>query len=397
MKCVAVLSVALLEPTTALAITDGDWSGYIAAEGRWFAHSPLDSTQTRHGVSVTAEPQYYVEWADGRQSLAFKPFVRLDSADSERTHVDLRELMWQHVGDSFELRAGVGKVFWGVTEGLHLVDIVNQTDLVESLDGEEKLGQPMVNLALIEDWGTLNLFALPLFRERTFPGVDGRLRTSPRVDEDRAMFDSGAGRGHMDIAGRYSHYFGNVDVGLSHFYGTSREPRFVLRRDGAGNRALAPLYERIHQTGIDLQYTEDAWLWKFEGIRRSGQGTPYLAGTGGFEYTFYGIGDTNADLGIIGEYMVDGRGESNGGVFQNDVLAGLRLALNDEQSTEMLVGVIQDLDNGSSLFSIEGSRRVGDSWKLSLEGRMWTDIPHTDSLSSFRRDDYLQLEIARYF
>lgn len=393
----ALISTSALYSTRAEALTGGEWSGYVATEGRWFAGSPEHSGQRHHSLSIAAEPEYYVEWEDG-QSLVFQPFVRLDSADSERTHVDVRELMWQVVGENgFEARVGVGKVFWGVTEGLHLVDIINQTDLVESADGEEKLGQPMVNFAFNEDWGAINLFAMPYFRERTFPGRAGRLRSEPRVDADQARFESGAGRGHIDIAGRYAHYFGAFDVGVSHFYGTSREPRLIPGRDAGGTVVLIPLYERIHQTGIDLQFTDQAWLWKLEAIRRSGQGRTFLAATGGFEYTLFGVAESSADLGIILEYMGDERGESGGAVFQNDVLAGLRLALNDEQSTEMLVGAISDLDNGSVLMSLEASRRIGDSWKVSIEGRAWFDIPRGDPLFSVRGDDYLQIEIARYF
>ena len=52
-------------------------------------------------------------------------------------------------------------MFWGVTESQHLVDVVNQTDLVENPDGEEKLGQLMVNLTVARSWGTLNLFVAP--------------------------------------------------------------------------------------------------------------------------------------------------------------------------------------------------------------------------------------------
>ena len=89
---------------------------------------------------------------------------------------------WLKVFDESELRVGLRKVFWGVTESQHLVDIINQTDLVESLDGEEKLGQPMINYALINDWGTLDLYLLPYFRERTFSGINGRLRSSLYVD-----------------------------------------------------------------------------------------------------------------------------------------------------------------------------------------------------------------------
>ena len=47
------------------------------------------------------------------------------------------------------MRLGLRKVYWGVTESQHLVDVINQTEGVENLDGEDKLGQPMLNLALI--------------------------------------------------------------------------------------------------------------------------------------------------------------------------------------------------------------------------------------------------------
>jgi hypothetical protein len=394
----ALVALSLLGGSAgASAFTDGEWSGFIAAQGRWFPSSPLGAEQERHSASVAFEPEYYAEWGDRRQSLLFKTFVRLDSADSDRTHADVRELMWQYVGDSFEVRAGIGKVFWGVTEAQHLVDIINQTDLVESLDGEEKLGQPMVNLALIESWGTVNLFVLPGFRERTFPGPSGRLRTTPRVNTDRAAFDSGAGRGHIDVAARYSHYFGDVDVGISHFYGTSREPRLIPKQNVQNQVELVPFYDRIHQTGVDVQLTQDAWLWKVEAIRRTGQGSAYYGATGGFEYTFFGLFDSAVDVGVISEYLYDSRGEGGGSAFQNDVLTGVRFALNDAQDTSMLVGVITDLDNGTQLFTMEASRRLGNTWKLTVEGSLFTGTPAGDPLHTLRNDDFIQVEVAKYF
>ncbi len=105
-------------------------------------------------ISLAAQPEYYRAWDDGRQNFTFVPFLRWDQSDSERSHVDIRELTWLRAADNWELRVGIRKLFWGVTESQHLVDIINQTDLVEAPDGEEKLGQPMLNLALIRDWGT---------------------------------------------------------------------------------------------------------------------------------------------------------------------------------------------------------------------------------------------------
>ena len=93
--------------------------------------------------------------------------------DGERTHFDVRELYWETFGETWDLRIGIARVFWGVVETQHLVDIINQTDTVENSDGEDKLGQPMINLSLVRDWGTVDLFVLPGFRERTFRGVSG--------------------------------------------------------------------------------------------------------------------------------------------------------------------------------------------------------------------------------
>ena len=132
------------------ASSANEWSGYVSGEYRGFFH---DGTPEQHNsyLSVATEPEYYHQWQGGNNSFNFKGFARIDQYDDERTHADIRELNWLGVGDKWELRVGIGKVFWGVTESQHLVDIINQTDAVENLDGEEKLGQPMIDLALIQD------------------------------------------------------------------------------------------------------------------------------------------------------------------------------------------------------------------------------------------------------
>jgi hypothetical protein len=372
----------------------GEWSGYVSGELRAFADSPQDDRQHGNNVSLSAQPEYYTRWDGGDQSFVFVPFLRWDQNDEERSHVDIRELAWLKAADDWELRAGIRKVFWGVTESQHLVDIINQTDLVEAPDGEEKLGQPMLNLALIRDWGTLDLFVLPGFRERSFPGVDGRLRPALPVDTDHAQYESSQGEEHIDYAARWSHYLGQWDFGLSAFNGTSRDPRLA---PNGGGTALIPYYEQIAQLGLELQATLGNWLWKLEAIHRDGEQENYSAATAGFEYTFVGIMDSAADLGVIAEVLYDDRGDDATTPFADDILLGARFTLNDEQSTELLCGVIFDSDDSSRMFNLESSRRIGNQWKISLEGRAFINIPDSDPLAGLRKDDYLQLELARYF
>jgi hypothetical protein len=316
--------------------------------------------------------------------------------DSERTHFDLRELFWRRSERRWELLVGVSKVFWGVTESQHLVDIVNQTDLVENPDGEDKLGQPMVKLSLVRGWGILDLFVLPGFRQRTFPGAEGRLRPALPISRD-ASYESADEERHVDFAARWSHVLGPFDLGLSHFSGTSREPRFLPAATPEGAVELVPLYEQIEQTGLDLQATTGSWLWKLEAIHRSGQGDPFAAATGGFEYTFWSILGSRIDLGAVAEYLWDERREGSPTPFQDDLFIGSRLAFNDSQDSQLLAGAIVDRHSGAALFQLEASRRLAGDWVAEIELRAFDGLPPTDPLASLQTDDYLQVSLRRHF
>ena len=373
-----------------------EFSGRTAVEGRIFPQEALSPTQHgRENLSIVLEPEFYHEWADGDMSLTIEPYFHLDQHDSERTHFDVREFFWQVVGDTWELQVGLNTVFWGVTESQHLVDIINQTDLVENLDGEDKLGQPMVNFTWIQSWGTVDFFILPFFRERTFPGEEGRLRFPLPVDTDHPVYESDAEERHVDLAARWSHTLGDFDVGVSHFYGTSREPGLAPHEEGLP--LLTPHYDLIHQMGLDVQFTKGSWLWKLEAIGQDGRGKRFTALTGGFEYTFANVLDSGADIGIVGEYIFDDRGDDAPTPFEDDLFVGVRLALNDVQSTQALTGGIVDRETGATNFAIEASRRLGESWTLEVEARGFFGAKETDLLYGLRKEDYAQAQLVRHF
>lgn len=368
-------------------------SGYAAGEIRGFLHDALYGDQEKHNFSLAVQPEYYHEWENGN-SFNFIPFARVDSADSGRTHVDIRELNALIVADAWELRVGMGKVFWGVTEFVHLVDIINQTDLVEDPDGEDKLGQPMVHFSVPGEWGVFDFFLLPGFRERTYPGKKGRLRTAWKVDTDHAVYESDAKEHHMDVALRYSHYIGNTDFGVYHFSGTGREPVLTPDREA---RVLQPYYPQIHQSGLDLQVTTGPWLVKLEALHRTGHGDDFSACTGGVEYTITGIGGTHADLGVLGEFAYDDRREKASTPYENDVMFGLRLAVNDMAGSEVLIGVINDVEGDGRIMKLEAGRRFLENWKGELEAGVFSGISRDDIMYDLRGDDYMRLEVFYYF
>jgi len=371
-------------------------SGYATIEARLFFHDPLYGGQETSSGSFAFQPEYYHEWENG-SSFLFVPFGRVDSTDSERTHFDIRELYYLRPTEDWELRFGAGKIFWGATEFVHLVDIINQTDLVENIDEEDKLGQPMVHLSLPRDWGVWDLFVMPYFRERTFPGREGRPRLALVVDTDHPIYESSAEEHHVGFAARYSHTVGDLDFGIYHFVGTGREPMLLTGVDSRGRPALIPYYKQINQTGLDLQFVSGQWLWKLESLYRTGQGDGFFASVGGFEYTFVGVAESQMDLGVISECAYDERRDDATTVYENDVMFGLRLAANDAQSTELLVGLIQDLDSSTRALSLEASCRIGSNWKLSLQAWGFFDPPGDDLLYNVRDDEFLQVELAYYF
>jgi hypothetical protein len=378
------------------------FEGKVAVEYRRFIQSGRAATQDYHNnFSLKVEPTWQYEWADGEQSITFTPFIRIDDQDDERTHVDIRELLWTKFSDNWTFRAGIGKVFWGVAESQHLVDIINQTDLIESTDGEEKLGQQMLNVAYTSDYGTFDLFILPGFRERTFPGEDGRLRLIPKVADDHVIYESGAKEKHIDFSIRWAHTMGDWDVGLAHFHGTTRDPQYVPVFSNLGALVeFRTIYEIIDQTSIDAQAVKGSWLWKLEAFSRGGQGSGrFEAATAGFEYTYSGIFESGADLGLLAEYLYDNRQRSELTTpFEDDVYIGMRLGLNDVQSTEFLAGVIMDTDSSEWAYSIEASRRIGDDWKISFEARGFANNDPKNLIAyPVRNDDYFLFELERFF
>ena len=421
---IARLPVLLLAPLGLLAwafatgahADDGfadriEFSGRLSPEVRFYPETAAYPGQRSHASGLAAELTAYYEGDDG-ESVTITPFFRYDAGDPDRTHTDLREayfLAYGDIGDDeWELRLGVDRVFWGVVESRPLVDIVNQTDLVENPNEKTKMGQPMVHVTLSGDWGALELFGLTWHRERTFSGRHGRLRAGLVVDHGLTSYESSAEEWHLDFAGRYTGTFGPIDVGLSVFDGTNREPTLLPTLAGT-ELVLAPYYEQITQFGLDTQLTTGPWLLKLEAMHRAGsqnrrldrhlryEEEDYAAFIAGAEYTIYAVWDSDADMSLIGEWARDGRGRWATNAFENDILLAARLGLNDEQSTEFSVSVLQSLDNSSRVLSAEFKRRLSDSWSLHMESSVYLDIDEQDVIYDVRKDSFIGVNLDYNF
>jgi hypothetical protein len=75
---------------------------------------------------------------------------------------------------------------------------------------------------------------------------------------------------------------------------------------------------------------------------------------------------------------------------------GRRLSLSEVGSTAFLVGAYIDVKDGSVLIAAEASRRFGENWKSSLEGR--GHIPQGENvLEYFQNDSQIQTDIEYHY
>jgi hypothetical protein len=286
------------------------WSGEIRTEYRYFRDEAANEASAQAGLTQMLTPQQvavlnrflatqqprgktdpsvaieagYKTRLNESEDFSFKTFFRYDGMDHYRTHYDVRELVWHKrlTADEgpLDVRIGIDKVFWGVAESNHLIDVINQTDLIENIDRSEKLGQPMARLSLSRGWGTAELYLLPYFHEPTWAGTDGRLRPPQALTDVPVQYESSAKQHHTDWAIRWTKRYGDGDIGIYYFKGTNRTPRTTQSSAAVTDEnplGLILNYDQMRQIGLDGTYLAGDWIFKSELMYRYTKNENYRA------------------------------------------------------------------------------------------------------------------------
>lgn len=347
----AIVTLALGQIAADATIVRAQWRGELVLAGRAFRGAEGSDHRDGSELDLALSPEFGVEWADASHRLEIRPFARLGLLGGGRTSVDIRDLAWIGVWNAWVVSAGIREVFWGVTESSNPVDILNQRCPTASIEGYEKLGQPMLGVGLAQEWGLVEFSLLPGFRERQFAGRAGSLWSPVAVRDEAAEYASGAGRRHVDWAVRWSHTVGDVDLALVHFAGTGREPELRPRAGDGESEAWIPFYAPTHLTGAEFQWTAGAWLWKAEAVTRTSGGGRYGAGVAGLEYT---VADY---LSLYAEFTLDTRGRGAMTSFESDAYLGAHLWLPDGEAR---VGLFVDARSGNRILRAGLRKRVSD-------------------------------------
>ena len=115
----------------------------------------------------------------------------------------------------------------------------------------------------------------------------------------------------------------------------------------------------------------------------------------GFEYTLYQLGSSAADLGLLFEFLYDGRDQTTfPTIYDNDVFLGARLAFNDVQDSSILLGAVVDNDDQSVAAFLEAERRIGSSLTFEFEGRFFLNVAQANELSFVQNDSFAALRLS---
>ena len=387
-------------------------SGRLSAETRLYPETAAPPRQRSHASGFAGEATAYIEDDDGR-SVTVTPFYRYDAGDPDRTHADLREaylLLHGDVGEGeWELRLGVDRVFWGVVESRSLVDIVNQTDLVEQPNEKTKKGQPMVHLTWSARLGGAGVVRADLAPPPQLSGPArppaSRARRGPRAHLLRVRRRRVASRFRRPVQRQ-------LRAGRCRAQRVRRhQPRAHPSADagglGIGSRAALRADPPIRSGYPSSPPAPGFSSWKpSTAPARRTAGSIDTSNTGkkataafilGGEYTFNSVWGSGSDLSLLAEWARDGRGRWAPNAFENDIFLAARLGLNDEQSTEFVVSILASLANSSRVFSAEFKRRLSDRWSLHAETTVYLGIDRDDAVYDVRRDNFIGVNLDYNF
>jgi hypothetical protein len=371
----------------AAAPLQAQWQGEVILQGRVFRPMAGFQDLANHEAELVFTGGYYRDWDEGRQALTVEPFLRLDPS-GERSRLDFFDLSWEYRWKRWDLSVGFREVFWGVTESRHLVDVINQRDVLVGASGYVKMGQPLVGVTTRQYWGSLEVMLMPYFREQTFAGRASALWSPIPVAADEPQYQSAARNWHLDAAVRWSHSLGAWDVAATHFAGTNRDPRFVPGSDSGGRPALQPHYDVINQTGVDVQWTRGSWLWKLEVVTLDPVPGRYYAVVGGLEFA---VADY---LSVFGEYAYDSREDRATTSVNDDFFIGAQLLLPDGR---VRAGGYVDRRTLNSLLHVRAERRLSDVSLIALEVGGFLGRASLEPPCARRQHYYLSMNVVHFF
>ena len=387
----ATLGVSLLVPAT---VFGQDLSGEISLRYLRFSETS-GATQDEAGATVT--PRLYWENNRGFRILA-QPVVSWTADAEDPIYINPNQTYLRFSTGNLDATLGSNVVFWGVSEGAQLSDILNQRDLVSDFRGKDKIGRPMLRLGWGEAIARLDLFYLPLFQERRLRNAPLRLGNIGPNDTDNTLWPNDKQDHDPAVAARVTATLENFELGAYGYRGLNIDPSYLSGLNGSRS-----VYETTIRLGGDIQWNHADLILKYEG--RYDSDAPTTLGTFekevshlvGTEYILYNVFQSEASLTAITEYATSSIPDRALNPFQNDMLLGLRAELDNLSSTEITFAYSHDFTYGSDSFEIELQTRLTDNAALDLFYTDTSNIDGRDPYRGLRTDSHFSFSLVAAF
>jgi hypothetical protein len=392
------LALVFLLWSTNLGFAKVQSQGEVILSSRAFLPDDVDGTED-FGLAASFRLDTKARQKGGfRQQL--RVFGRAAMIDEERSVLMVEDAWAGWRNNRFEIKAGVQTLNWSAAEAFHPTDMINARNLDSNVENAEKIGEPMVTMRLRFLNGGLTGYYMPLRMAPRFPSASSRLTPYSGVHLAKAQWSDSNGLVDADdfsnqYAFRLDQTIGQGDLALHYVAHNDRLlPAIAL---DATTLSPTPVFPFVQRFGGSLVQALGDWLIKVEvdhilvEAMNVGDSLNLVQGPPG-DHTVVAAGleygwsyDSGAEGSLIVESQVlilPGGSEQERnqmGPFQRDALLGYRHSLNDEMGTEIMLGMILDVERpGEYLGSFSYRTRLSDVWQVHAQLRT---IRATDELS----------------
>ena len=363
----------------------------LLAEIEVSGHFDLDSqayitkADQKHPNSFTAKQTLELSYSKDEISFfaklyaqeAYYDFTKKED-ETGRSFARLDELYLKYDFDDSTAQAGKSIKFWGALELRNIVDVFNPNELRDDMFKTNRLGVWNASYSYYTDSGEISLIAKvaePDQKMAKFPYVyyvfpetvtyDDDLKTSNNSNRPSLYLTYNATTDTeyaLDYAFIYEHgydsqrYFSlainQPDLYLQNAYQVDKFMTYNTLVIGSTLVKLEALYAVVDDKEPISDYSHIAF-----GVEHAlddfDDGTTLSIISEYYKYTTYEEGKYT-DLQLF---------ES----MQDDIFLGIRYALNNADDSEMVGGVIHDLEYDEQTYYLELESRVGDSFKVEID------------------------------
>lgn len=264
---------------------------------------------------------------------------------------------------NYELSAGKQRRFWGSTDGINPVDILNPRDMTFPPENE-KLAVPMVHAGVYADDVRLEVAVVPLFTASRLPGEQWRTSAAPVLPPGVQLVGvlppqvhaPAAEIGNVQFGVRGTLQLDSFDVSGTYFRGFRHQPTHSARLEPAGAPGqfrLQPVlnYDRIHLLGVDFSGVVGDVVLRGEAayqISDDHDGTDPAVGNHSLQAVFGGEYLIPSGPRVVLQGVLDYVAADPGGEAETKIKAMTAMTYQADARTNLELGWLQSMD-GSGL------------------------------------------------